>query len=192
MTIILSPQNFNSILKVCKGYVLKNTTRPVLTQIKLVCDGSEVTASAVDGVKTIVYSVRCEEGSETGELLMPVVKPVDKKALRVVITDSTDSDKNPFVTIEVETVGLTQTNKHSIFKGDFFACDKVFSTKTAPYSVSYFDPKLLAEALTAFANCEKGVKIESYGKNGIVITDLQGRLHVKALVMPVRGPKTEN
>lgn len=177
MRITLGYDAFDSIMKACKPFVAKSTTRPVLTQIELSCDGDTVTATALDGVKVISMTVPCDLTSDTGKVLIPLVKPIGKKG---VYAEITDTDKE----VTIRTIEGSQSFRKV---EDAFIDHSRFFPNKVPESVCYFDPTLLAEAFSSFKDGR--VKIEYYGNRiGVVISNPVQ----KALVLPTRPLKNEN
>ncbi len=177
MKILLSHDAFDSIMKACKPFVSKSTDRPALTQIELQSDGKTVAATALDGCKILSISVPCKEQSDSGKMLIPLIKPIGKKGGYAEITDTKTE-------IIVKTVEHSQIYKK--VAADYPDHTRLFLEKD-PESTCYFDPKLLADAFSSFV--DKTVKVEYYGcTRGLVISTPCA----KALVLPMHPPKSEN
>ena len=109
-------------------------------------------------------------------MLIPWVKPIGKRGVYALITDDEKS-----ITIET----ATEQRTFRKVQGSYMNTDRFFENKEPPETTMYFDPKQLADALTAF---DDRVKIEYFGTNkGVIITDLA--CEQKALVMPTSPPK---
>lgn len=176
MKINLSYGAFDAIMKATKPFVSKDDMRPVFTQILLESDNGKVTATALDGVKIVKLTVSAESGTESGKMLVPWVKPIGKKGVYALITDDEKS-------ITIETV--TEQRTFRKVQGSYMNTDRFFENKESPETTMYFDPKQLADALTAF---DDKVKIEYFGAyKGVIITDLACKQ--KALVMPTSPPE---
>lgn len=176
MKIYLSHGAFDAIMKATKPFVSKDYKVPVFTQILLNSDNGKVTATALDGVKVVKLTVAAETETETGSMLIPWVKPIGKKGVYALITDDEKS-------ISIETV--TERRTFRKVQGIYANTDRFFENKEPPETTMYFDPKQLADALTAF---DDKVKIEYFGTyKGVIITDLA--CEQKALVMPISPPK---
>ena len=176
MKIYLSYGAFDAIMKATKPFVSKDDMRPVFTQILLESDNGKVTATALDGVKAVKLMVAAETETETGSMLIPWVKPIGKKGVYALITDDEKS-------ITIETV--TEQRTFRKVQGSYANIDRFFENKEPPETTMYFDPKQLADALTAF---DDKVKIEYFGAyKGVIITDLA--CEQKALVLPISPPK---
>lgn len=176
MKIYLSHGAFDAIMKATKPFVSKDYKVPVFTQILLNSDNGKVTATALDGVKVVKLTVAAETETETGSMLIPWVKPIGKKGVYALITDDEKS-------ISIETV--TERRTFRKVQGIYANTDRFFENKEPPETTMYFDPKQLADALTAF---DDKVKIEYFGTyKGVIITDLA--CEQKALVMPSSPPK---
>lgn len=177
MKINLSYDAFDAIMKVTKPFVSKDAAmRPVFTQILLESDNGKVTATALDGVKAVKLTVAAETETETGSMLIPWVKPIGKRGVYALITDDEKS-------ITIETV--TEQRTFRKVQGSYANTDRFFENKEFPETTMYFDPKQLADALTAF---DDKVKIEYFGAyKGVIITDLA--CEQKAFVLPTSPPK---
>ena len=176
MKIYLSHGAFDAIMKATKPFVSKDDMRPVFTQILLESDNGKVTATALGRVKAVKLTVAAETETETGSMLIPWVKPIGKKGVYALITDDGKS-------ITIETV--TEQRTFRKVQGGYANIDCLFENKEPPETTMYFDPKQLADALTAFGD---KVKIEYFGAyKGVIITDLA--CEQKALVLPISPPK---
>ena len=176
MKIYLSYGAFDAIMKATKPFVSKDDMRPVFTQILLESDNGKVTATALGRVKAVKLTVAAETETETGSVLIPWVKPIGKKGVYALITDDGKS-------ITIETV--TEQRTFRKVQGGYANIDCLFENKEPPETTMYFDPKQLADALTAFGD---KVKIEYFGAyKGVIITDLA--CEQKALVLPISPPK---
>lgn len=174
MEIALNADNFNLIMKACKPFVAKDDIRPIHTQIELTCDGETVTAVALDGASLIRLTVPCESKSDTGKMIVPLMKPVGKTVPYVILSDT---DKE----ITVNTGESSQTFRK--VAGEFLDHARVFP-QSDPKEVFWFNPKRLATALSVFSG--DWVKIEYHDNyKGIVLSDHTTK---KALVLPVRDP----
>ena len=176
MKINLTYVAFDTIMKVTKPFVCKDDIRPVFTQLLLESTDKKVTVTALDGVKAVKLTVAAETETETGSMLIPWVKPIGKRGVYALITDDEKS-------ITIETV--TEQRTFRKVQGSYMNTDLFFENKEPPETTMYFDPKQLADALTAF---DDKVKIEYFGANkGVIITDLA--CEQKALVLPTHPPK---
>ena len=175
MRIELTTDSFNAIMKTCKPFVSKGNTHQICTQIELSCDGENVTAAALDGVKLVTVTVPCVKESDIGKMIVPVIKPIGSSVRSVCITDTEKE-------ITVETDESSQTFRK--VAGEYVNYSHVFPPKDEPENVCWFDPKQLTTAFSTFS--DKTVKIEYYGNmRGIVIYGHEKR----ASVLPVRPPK---
>ncbi len=174
MTIKLSWYNFDTIMKACKPFVSKDGAIPIYTQIELSCDGKTVTAVALDGSKMLSVSVNCEEGSENGKIIIPVMRPIGKKGIYAEITET-----------EKEIAVQTAEGRQIVPKieGKFLDPARIFPDEE-PKSVCYFNPKMLMDTFSVFTN--ERVKIEYYGELSGVVISAPGK---KAIVLPVMPPK---
>ena len=176
MKIYLSHGAFDAIMKATKPFVSKGGMHPVFTQILLESDNGKGTATALGRVKAVKLTVAAETETETGSMLIPWVKPIGKRGVYALITDDEKS-------ITIETV--TEQRTFRKVQGSYMNTDLFFENKEPPETTMYFDPKQLADALTAFGD---KVKIEYFGAyKGVIITDLA--CEQKALVMPTSPPK---
>ena len=174
--IYLSYGAFDAIMKATKPFVSKDDMHPVFTQILLESDNGKVTATALDGVKVVKLTVAAETETETGSMLIPWVKPIGKKGAYALITGDENS-----ITIET----ATEQRTFRKVQGSYVNTDRFFENKEPPETTMYFDPKQLADALTAF---DDKVKIEYFGAHkGVIITDLA--CEQKALVLPISPPE---
>ena len=177
MKINLSYGAFDAIMKATKPFVSKDDMRPVFTQILLESDNGKVTATALDGVKTVKLTVAAETETETGSMLIPWVKPIGKKGVYALITDDEKS-----ITIET----ATEQRTFRKVQGEYLDAERLFKTEKMPEATLYYDPRQLAEALSTFT--ADNVKIDYFGTNkGVIISDLV--CDQKALVLPLRPPE---
>jgi len=176
LKINLTYEAFDTIMKATKPFVCKSDARPVFTQLLLESTDEKVTVTALDGVKVINFTVSAETGTENGKMLIPWVKPIGKKSVYACLTDDRET-----VTIQTD---LEQRTFKKI-QGEYIDADRFFKVDKEPNATLYYDPKQLAEALSAFTTGK--VKIEYFGTNkGLIITDLI--CTQKALVLPTRPP----
>ena len=175
MKLSMKIKDFNSIINRCKKYRGNDTTSPVLGYVLLdVRAPKELYVTALDGHKGITFSVACNS-AETGKILLPAFKPLNKTA------DGNVEIKADRGNITVSTAGGSQTLP--TVETDYPNFQRLFP-KDEPLQTVYFDPKLLADALSAFAG---PVKIDLMpGPGCFQLTDIDG---AKALALPL-SPKT--
>lgn len=176
MKIVLTAECFNTIMKTCKPFVSKDRRRPIFTQIELTCNGETVTAVALDGYSLVKLTMSCENGSDSGKMIVPVMKPVGKGIVEVYLSDT---DKE----IMVDTRESKQTFRK--VEGEFLDHTHVFPPDN-PKDVFWFDPKRLATALSVFTH--GWVKIEAFDRSKNTIFVLSDTTTKQALVLPLHKP----
>lgn len=87
MTITLTRDAFNAIMRTCKD-VAKGSHYVGLDRdtLRLICRDSRVTAVALNNASIVEVTVPCEQPSDDGEMLVPVLKLAGKNELIVSIS----------------------------------------------------------------------------------------------------------
>lgn len=180
MKIYLSCEAFNAIMKTTKCFVSKNKKiPPVYNYILLDCRDGKVRATALDCIKILKMEVTAIEGTENGKMVIPWLKPFK------------NCDENVSITSDDNTISIQISDEQHLFPkvlDEYEDWDSLFEWSQEPKATIFFNPKQLADALSAFTDRVR-IDVFDAGK-AIGITDTEHRQ--KAAVMPMRPPqKTE-
>ena len=179
MTITLTRDAFNAIMRTCKD-VAKGSHYVGLDRdtLRLICRDSRVTAVALNNASIVEVTVPCEQPSDDGEMLVPVLKLAGKNEL--IVSISHENGVTSVLTAERDEKYELEL-KDTPFKG----VEAILPKNERPMRSVCFDPHQLCQAITAMkATGTNSVQISFYKdwKTGVVIT----APHAKACVLPVR------
>ena len=178
MTIKLSVQNMNDILKMAKQFIDKKNVRPTFTQITLHLKDKRLSAVAPDGCSMGIIRFPYErEDAQGGSMMIPLLPLFGKDDAFCEITQDA---KETIIKTAIGSQSYRRVNGDPLDDYEHYLPKEEKRMETF-----YFNPKRLAAALTAFSGSE-AVKIDYYGQlGGVVITDG----NKKAFVCPFR-PKS--
>jgi DNA polymerase III sliding clamp (beta) subunit (PCNA family) len=178
MKIEIAAEHLEEIFGTCKSYVGKGANRPALGMVRLACDGKKCIACATDGYKLVLTEAPCLEGSDAGEMLVPIVK-IPKRARRAGYFPVAISDGGGEVSFSFWGEGKVAEKARA---GEHIENPEKFFNAGEPVFRIAFDPALLRDALAGFGNA--GVKLEFFGANKGCHIEPVGTPGKKAIVLP--------